>query len=359
MYANLSTQTTPLTSNEEYISISMPAIGKDISEEVKEDSENDEEYPIFDSWFQRLVFFGQTFEKSDAPKNELKSRRGGYSKSGLITARFFTILFNLAGLLCSGANPSLMFWFGWFPMKYVHIIWLSGLAAILVSILGWIQFRNGEREAWDGHPLAMEGRNMDELLEHAITTLHRGRKRFFWLWPKYIDLEDFAISLVNPSHPNAATFALFSFVGPVWDTFCLYLVVFSSAFGLCFIILEVFILCIDGDFWTLGARILLVIVLTMPMGFIFLKLQYLNLGHLRECGWKVGIAKLSRELRKACFTESDAVFFTDSEATEHYRRQNLETCIKALFPEEENDTPEDLEKKLEVYIKPIMEDIVL
>jgi hypothetical protein len=77
MYANASSQTTLLTSNEKYINISMP-------EEEKTDNEDCEEYPPYSSRFQRLMLLGQEIPKIDDSENEIKSRRGEVSKRKVV-----------------------------------------------------------------------------------------------------------------------------------------------------------------------------------------------------------------------------------------------------------------------------------
>jgi hypothetical protein len=250
-------------------------------------------------------------------------------------------------------------------MKYVHLIWLPSIATMLVYFLSAIQCGRERLVVLKGHPVVgkrWKTATREDLLVHAVSNLHRGRKRFFWITqPKYRYLEDFAISLPNPSHPLAATFCLYSLSGTIWERTCFILRVVGATFGLVFICIELLIWFIleapnpEG----LWAGIMVLMLSTPMLGFLLMKLVYINSEHLRVCGLKLEMAQLSHDLRKACLTESSSIIFTDSEWTEYLQRQNLETCIKALFPEEEGDTPEDIEKKWEVYIKPTLEDIVL
>jgi hypothetical protein len=69
-------------------------------------------------------------------------------------------------------------------------------------------------------------------------------------------------------------------------------------------------------------------------------------------GWTAEMDDLSNELRNRCLVH------IPGKGSEEMKRRNLETCIKAIFSEDD-DTPEDIERKREVYIKPIIEDIVL
>jgi hypothetical protein len=76
----------------------------------------------------------------------------------------------------------------------------------------------------------------------------------------------------------------------------------------------------------------------------------LALQQVSDGGWNAEMARLSSSLRQSCLEPV--------EGGEERKRENLEGCIRAIFSED-NDTSEDMEEKWKIYVKPILEDIVL
>jgi hypothetical protein len=97
------------------------------------------------------------------------------------------------------------------------------------------------------------------------------------------------------------------------------------------------------------------ILLMGGLAFLGFVLAWFLLEGLKICGWTAEMADLSNELRKRCLETAPK---EGGEDAEDRKRRNLETCIKTLFLEDE-DTSEERGKKWDIYIRPIMEDIVL
>jgi hypothetical protein len=66
-------------------------------------------------------------------------------------------------------------------------------------------------------------------------------------------------------------------------------------------------------------------------------------------GWTTEMVYLSHELSKSCLET------VPEEDGEERKRENLKKCIKAILLDDDN-APKEIEKKWDIYTKPIMED---